>query len=171
MSRNELSSWRKIPIQLALAAAVVTAIGGVIAGATIAGDGDDTVALAESEGRQTERTSTRTQPRARAGMEAIVAEMPAGWPATEAMRQAAEEAPGGAAAREGWRQAAAGMPAGWPATEAMRQAAEAPQGGAAARENWRQAVERMPAGWPATEVMRRAAVQRAGFRGEVGTAA
>ena len=42
--------------------------------------------------------------------------MPAGWPATEVMRQEAE-------ARARWQHDAELMPSGWPATQVMQQAA------------------------------------------------
>jgi hypothetical protein len=49
--------------------------------------------------------------------------MPSGWPATEAMRRAAEQPLRHSAAHHDWRQAVELMPSGWPATDAMRRAA------------------------------------------------
>jgi hypothetical protein len=49
-----------------------------------------------------------------------VARMPAGWPATEAMRLEAEQPLGDAAQRATWRRNVEVMPPDWPATQAMR---------------------------------------------------
>jgi hypothetical protein len=48
-----------------------------------------------------------------------VARMPAGWPATEAMRLEAEQPLGDAAQRATWRRNVELMPPEWPATQAM----------------------------------------------------
>jgi len=50
----------------------------------------------------------------------VVARMPAGWPATEAMRLEAEQPLGDAAQRAAWRRDVELMPAEWSATQAMR---------------------------------------------------
>ena len=49
----------------------------------------------------------------------LVALMPAGWPATEAMRLEAEQPLGDAAQRARWRRDVELMPPDWPATQAM----------------------------------------------------
>jgi hypothetical protein len=89
----------------------------------------------------------------RARLVEITAQMPAGWPATEVMRQAAEGPALSAAELQRLQQDAARMPAGWPATEAMRKAAEGPAATTESQDR-QDDVDRMPAGWPATEVMR-----------------
>ena len=57
---------------------------------------------------------------ARQELRRIVALMPAGWPATEAMRIEAEQPLGDVAQRARWRETVDLMPGGWPATEAMQ---------------------------------------------------
>ena len=63
--------------------------------------------------------------RTRVELAAMVDKMPAGWPATEAMRREAGQPTSGSAERARWRRDAERMPAGWPATEAMFRGAAA----------------------------------------------
>jgi hypothetical protein len=126
MSKSEPAGWRRVPIQLAVAAAVVTGAGGALAGAAIADDDSDrTVELPAAGANRTPYTPYTPTPisaRERARLLAIVAKMPSGWPATEVMRQAAaaERSPD---AHQDWRRAVELMPTGWAATEVIRQAA------------------------------------------------
>ena len=171
MSTRKTPRWRRVPIQFAVVAAVATGTAGAIAGAAIANDDDDRASevLASDDAIDADRTkavprliTAREQRRLRQ----IVAKMPAGWPATEVMRRAAEQPLADAVTREQrrLREIVAKMPAGWPTTEVMRRAAEQPSGDAVAREQrrLREIVAKMPAGWPATELMRRAAATGGG---------
>jgi hypothetical protein len=112
MSRSESAGWRRVPIQLSVAAVVVAGLGGALAGAAIADD-DDVPTVEPASDRQAVRLSTGGQAAEAAQLREIVLKMPAGWPATEAMRQAAAE--------YDWRHVVDLMPAGWPATEVMRE--------------------------------------------------
>ena len=124
MNRSESAGWRRIPIEVAAIAVVVTGIGGALAGASIAdNDSRPTVQRAAVSASQAERTSTGLQAADHAGLGAIVAKMPSGWPATEVMREAAGQPLRNAAAHHDWRQAAELMPPGWPATDVMRRSA------------------------------------------------
>lgn len=127
MSSHTTHTWRRVPLHVAVAVAVATGAGGAIAGAAIGDEDDDRPAeMAEGEAAQIGETqavpvwiTVREQRRLRL----IAAEMPAGWPATEAMMRASVQVLGDAAAREQWRRDADRMPLGWPATEAMSRAA------------------------------------------------
>ena len=95
----------------------------VIVGAALAGIVATHGATAGADARDT--GPARNQPvweqvAARQELRRTVDMMPAGWPATEAMRRQAEQPLGDAAQRAKWRETADRMPAGWPATEAMQ---------------------------------------------------
>jgi hypothetical protein len=133
MSTRRTPSWRRVPIQFAVVAAVATGAAGAIAGAAIANDDGHgaSEALTADAAVQNERTepvpvwiTVREQGRLRQ----IAAKMPSGWPATEVMTQAAEQPLGDAVARERWSRDAERMPSGWPATEAMQRAAAKDEG-------------------------------------------
>jgi hypothetical protein len=128
MSTSKTPRWRRVPIQVAVVAAVATGAAGAIAGAAVANDDDHGASEAV------------------AAAAAVEPDPPQAVPVWIAVREQL---------RLG--QIAAKMPAGWPATEAMQREAEQPLGDALARARWSRDAERMPAGWPATEVMRRAA--------------
>ena len=107
MSTRKTPRWRRVPIQFAVVAAVATGTAGAIAGAAIANDDDDRASevVAADDAVDADRTeavpgliTAREQRRLRQ----IVAKMPAGWPATEVMRRAAEQPLGDAVARERW---------------------------------------------------------------------
>jgi hypothetical protein len=125
MSTNKTPSWRRVPIQLAVVAAVATGAAGAIAGAAIANDdrGSEPAADAAVNPDRTEVDPIWITVREQLRLRQIAAKMPAGWPATEVMSRAAEQPLGDAAARERWSRDAERMPAGWPATEVMRRAA------------------------------------------------
>lgn len=125
MSASESAGWRRVPIQFAVAAAVVTGIGGAFAGAAIANDdGDATMEPAAAGSIQAERTSTQVQAAEQAQLRAIVVKMPSGWTATEVMwRGATQPQNDTSAVHHDWRHAATLMPSGWPATDVMRRAA------------------------------------------------
>ena len=119
-----------MPIHLAAAAAVLAGTVGAIAGAAIAGDGDRPATVFEdvvAPGREPASTPIYVELLERARLSDAVDEMPAGWPATEVMRQQIEAPLGDAAQRARWRETAEHMPAGWPATDATRRSgAEGP---------------------------------------------
>ncbi len=124
MSGSESASWRRIPIEVAAVAVVVTGIGGALAGASIAGDDSrPAVQRAAVVVSQADRTSTGVQAAEQARLGVIVVRMPSGWPATEVMLEAAGKRPQDAAAHHDWRQAAELMPSGWPASDVMRRSA------------------------------------------------
>ena len=114
----------RFPIHLAAAATVLAGTVGALAGAIIAGD-DNRPATATRRSWRHARTRTPTpiyvEVLERARLREAVDQMPAGWPATEVMRQQIEAPLGDATERPEWREAADRMPAGWPATEATRQ--------------------------------------------------
>jgi hypothetical protein len=133
MSTSKTPRWRRVPIQLAVVAAVATGAAGAIAGAAIANDDDDRAsnvlaADAAADADQTEAVPVWITVREQRRLGQIAAKMPSGWPATEAMRRAAEQPLGDAAARERWSRDAERMPSGWPATEAMQRAAANAEG-------------------------------------------
>lgn len=67
-----------------------------------------------------------TQVAARQELRRYVMLMPAGWPATEVMRQEADQPLGGAAQRAEWQEMVQQMPSDWPATNAVRAELEVP---------------------------------------------
>jgi hypothetical protein len=152
MSRTESARRREVPVQLAVAAVLVTGIGGALAGAAIANDDGPTAGVVEADAVRTQRPSARVDTREQTRLQAIAVKMPAGWPATEAMR-ATTQPSHHATIHADWRQTAELMPAGWPATEAMR-ATTQPSDHVTIHADWRQTAELMPAGWAATEAMR-----------------
>jgi hypothetical protein len=79
MSRNERSNWRKAPIHLAVAAVVITCAGSSLASAAPAPR-----PAVERHGAQAPRPEHHFDWREAWKL------MPAGWPATEVMRRAAE---------------------------------------------------------------------------------
>ena len=120
----------RVPIHLAAAAAVLAGTVGAIVGAVIADDDD--LPATRVEAAVAPRPDLASAPiyvevLERARLRDAVDHMPAGWPATEVMRQQIEAPLGDAADRARWSVAVEGMPAGWPATEATRQSgAEGP---------------------------------------------
>ena len=116
MSRSNETGRRHIAVSLAAAALVVAGIGGVAA-LSVARDSHGHTAVANVSGGRT------AEAREHLPLQVVVGRMPAGWPATEVMRQVAEQSSDGLASAR-WRESAELMPAGWPATEAMRAAAQ-----------------------------------------------
>jgi hypothetical protein len=127
MSTNQPLELRRVPIHLAVAGAVLTGLAGAIAGAAIANH--DAAQTGEPVGvvvpagpavdsGRTASESIWTVFVERERLREVVEQMPAGWPATEAMRWAAD--------RARWRDDAERMPAGWPATEVMGRAGQEP---------------------------------------------
>ena len=128
MSTSKTPRWRRVPVQFAVVAAVAIGTTSAIAGAAIANDDDDPASevLAADvavDADRTEAVPTWMMIREQRRLEQIATKMPSGWPATEAMRRAAEQPLGDAVAREQWSRDAERMPSGWPATEVMRRAA------------------------------------------------
>lgn len=128
MSPHTTHTWRRVPLHVAVAVAVATGAGGAIAGAAIGDEDDDRAAEVATDHAaqidQSEAVPVWITVREQRRLRLIAAEMPAGWPATEAMMQASGQVLGDAAAREQWRRDADRMPPGWPATQAMSRAAE-----------------------------------------------
>ena len=162
---NNMSTYAlrtsRVPIHLAAAAAVLAGTVGAIVGAVIADDDDRPATRVEAA--VTPRPDLASAPIyvevvERARLREAVDHMPAGWPATEVMRQQID-APLSATERARLSEAVDQMPAGWPATEIMRQQIEAPLVDAAEQARWREVAERMPAGWPATEATRRSGAE------------
>ena len=118
-------STSRVPIHLAAVAAVLAGTVGAIAGAAIAGDDDRPARVVEEDvvmpSSRLASTPIYLEVLERARLRDAVDQMPAGWPATEVMRQQIEAPLGDATQRARWREAAERMPAGWPATEATRQ--------------------------------------------------
>jgi hypothetical protein len=108
-----------------LAAAAVAALAGAVVGASLDGaravEREPTAAAVAAPGSGATASWRALENQLR--LRQIVMAMPAGWPATEAMRQVADRPLGDTEARQRWSRDAARMPAGWPATEAMRRAA------------------------------------------------
>src|SRR5262245_14557674 len=110
MSKSESASWRRVPIQFAIAGALVAGFGGALAGAAIANDESNrTVAPARIDDDHLDRTSTAVQ--TAQDLRTIVDRMPAGWPATQVMRHAVQQDDGDIAAHVDWQQAVERMPA------------------------------------------------------------
>ncbi len=128
MSTSNTPKWRRVPIQLAVVAAVATGTAGAIAGAAIANDDDDRANKVLAADDATDADQTEAVPvwitvREQQRLRQITEKMPSGWAVTEIMRRAAEQPVGDAVARERWRRDAERMPSDWLATQVMRRAA------------------------------------------------
>jgi hypothetical protein len=128
MSTRKIPRRRRVPIQVAVVAAVATGTAGAIAGAAIANNDDERASEVVGADAAVDADGTDAVPilitvGEQRRLRQIAAKMPAGWPATEVMERAAEQPLGDEVARERWHRDAERMPAGWPATEVMRQAA------------------------------------------------
>jgi hypothetical protein len=133
MTTHNTHSWRRVPIQFAVIAAVATGTAGAIAGAATTNGDDDRVSEVLDADAGVAADPTEAVPiwitvREQGRLRQIAAKMPSGWPATEVMMRAAEQPLGDAVARARWSRDAARMPSGWPATEVMRQAAAEDEG-------------------------------------------
>jgi hypothetical protein len=124
MTTTHAVRWNRVPAHVAVIAAALAAAAGMAAGSALTRDSDRpaepapaAVDVAPAE------IPIWVQAQQRRDLRRVAELMPSGWPATEAMLEAAGRPLGDAAQRARSLEVAERMPAGWPATEAMRQAA------------------------------------------------
>jgi hypothetical protein len=124
MTTTHAVRWNRVPLHVAVVVAALAGAAGVAAGSVITRDNDRPAQPAPAAVDVTPaETPIWVQAQEQRDLRRIAAAMPPGWPATEAMLEAADKPLGDAAQRARWLKDAERMPAGWPATEVMRRAA------------------------------------------------
>jgi hypothetical protein len=124
MTTTHAVRWNRVPLHVAVAAAALAGAAGVAAGGLITRDSDRPAEPARAAlDVAAPETPIGVQAHEQRELRRTAAAMPPGWPATEAMLEAADRPLGDAAQRARWLEDAERMPAGWPATEVMRRAA------------------------------------------------
>jgi hypothetical protein len=126
MTTTHAVRWNRVPLHVAVIAAALAGAAGVAAGSAITRHSDrpaDPAPAAVDVDVTPAATPIWVQAQQQRDLRRLAEAMPSGWPATEAMLEAADKPLGDAAQRARWLEDAERMPTGWPATEIMRRAA------------------------------------------------
>ncbi|HEX6659081.1 MAG TPA: hypothetical protein VF065_13415 [Ilumatobacter sp.] len=124
MTATHAARWNRVPLHVTVVAAALAGAAGVAAGSAITRDSDRPAQPAPAAvAAASPEIPIWVQAQQQSDLLRVAEAMPSGWPATEAMLDAAERPLGDSAQRARWLADAERMPTGWPATEVMRRAA------------------------------------------------
>jgi hypothetical protein len=124
MTTTHAVRWNRVPLHVAVIAAALAGAAGVAAGSAITRDRDQPADPAPAAvDVASPETPIWVHAQQQRDLRRIAEAMPSGWPATEAMLEAADKPLGDTEQRARWLEDAERMPTGWPATEIMRRAA------------------------------------------------